>query len=272
MTDHSQQETFSAQIRKTIISTADYCSGKVHWGSSLSCVEILNALCTFLLQSPNINTVQDINERIIVSKGHAALALYAVLFEHGFIEDFRTDYQKDGSCFPEELTADTFLGISCSTGSLGLALPYVAGKALKSKLNNEDKKFYVIMGDGECDEGSVWESVMFSGHNKLDNLCVIIDRNHLQADGNTEEIVTLNALEANFRSFGWNAVTVCGHSYSELTDAVSTSVKDKPTVIIANTTKGKGISFMENDFAWHDRPLNREFLEQAKQEVGLCLK
>ncbi|MBQ9901028.1 MAG: transketolase [Clostridia bacterium] len=273
MTDkYLRLEGFSKQIRGTMISTADYCSRNIHWGGSLSCVEILNSICSLLLNAPDVNSVQDINERLIVSKGHAALALYAVFYQYGLIDDFRQDYQKDGGIFSEELAVGTELGVTCSTGSLGLGLPYAVGKALKTKMKGEDKKIYVLMGDGECDEGSVWESVMFAAQKKLDNLCLIIDRNHLQLDGHTDEIVALNDLEGVFKSFGWNAMTVCGHSYPELDKAFSHQTSGRPTVIIADTVKGKGISFMENNHIWHDRILNRDLLEQAKREVGLCSK
>lgn len=267
---YKKYEEDSAKIRQLIISTADYCKGKIHWGGSLSCVEILNYLYTMLINNIEIKDIKNINDQIIVSKGHAALALYSVLSVHGFFkEDFRLTYQSDGSFFPEEITMDEFLSIPCSTGSLGLGLPFATGKALKSKRNFENKTYYVLMGDGECNEGSVWESVMFAAQNKLDNLCVIIDRNKLQSDGNTEEIISMNNLEKNFASFGWHTSTICGHSYKELSEAFKICKTDKPRVIIAETIKGKGISFMENNYIWHDKVLNRDLLEIAKCEVGI---
>ena len=265
--DFSALEKESKEIRKTIISTADYVHGRVHWGGSLSCVEILNSIYTVLLEEKTDLDLRSINDSVVVSKGHAALALYSVLYQKKLIPAFIYEYQKDGSKYCEEITLDSSLGINCSTGSLGLGLPFAVGKALKSKRNNENQRFYVLMGDGECDEGSVWETVMFAAHHKLNNLCVIIDRNKLQLDGETERIVNKNNLCSVFNAFGWEINEVNGHSYSELFTAL-VEKKEKPYVIIANTIKGKGVSFMENNYIWHDKMLNNDLLSLAKKEVG----
>ena len=213
--------------------------------------------------------LRELNDHVVVSKGHAALALYAVLYHKNLIPFFLDQYQKDGGRFCEEITIDSELGFRCSTGSLGLGLPFIAGKALKSKRNKDESRYFVIMGDGECDEGSVWESVMFAAHYGLDNICLIIDRNRLQADGETEKIITKSNLSGCLTAFGWEVLSVDGHSYEQILKAISTSANGKPVAILANTIKGKGISFMENEYLWHDRVLGRDLLEKAKMEVGI---
>ena len=206
---------------------------------------------------------------IIVSKGHAALAYYAVMEECGLLEEnFIADYQKNGSKYPEELVKDESLRIECSTGSLGMGLPYAVGVAIREKRKGEKKRIFCLVGDGECDEGSIWEAVMLASQLKLGNLTLIIDLNGLQADGETKEIIDWSGMGAIFNSFGWKTRNVNGHNFEKLHLALIEK-SEVPTVVIAETVKGKGISFMENDFAWHDQVLNKHLLQKAKEEVGL---
>ena len=250
----------SKLIRQKMVGVTDFCKGKIHWGSSLSCVEILNILYDRYI---------DENTELIVSKGHAALALYTVMNIHGKLSDeCFSHFQENGGIYPEEITLNEQMRIPCSTGSLGLGLPYVVGMALAMKRENTGRRVFVVSGDGECDEGSVWESVMFANQMKIDNVVLIIDYNHLQADGRTDDIIDFGVFEEKFKVFGWAAKTVNGHDYAELVDAIDWICNEgKPGVIIAETIKGKGISFMENDFTWHDRVLDRDWLERAKEEV-----
>lgn len=261
-------EERAKHVRRKIISIADYCHEKVHWASSLSCVEILVYIMG--ISSFSAKEVPD-DERdvLIVSKGHAALAQYAVMCELGLIgEDFAKLYQKNGSNYSEELVKDKNLYIECSTGSLGMGLPYAVGMAIFAKRRGNNKKIFCVMGDGECDEGSVWEAVMLAAQQKLDNIFLIIDLNSLQADGNTDDIISWKNIESQLNEFGWNVSSVDGHNFNELNASLK-GVTDKPTAVIARTVKGKGISFMENDYLWHDRILNKKFLEQAKMEIGI---
>ncbi|MCI8466546.1 MAG: transketolase [Lachnospiraceae bacterium] len=206
---------------------------------------------------------------LVVSKGHAALAQYAVMNEAGLIgNEFIKQYQKNGSDYPEELMKDEKLRIECSTGSLGIGLPYAVGRAIFAKRRRRNQKIFCLVGDGECDEGSVWEAIMLAAQQKLNNMVLVVDLNGLQADGNTEEIITWNNMKNQMESFGWTAVQVDGHDFKELQKAFQT-VTDKPLAILAKTIKGKGISFMEGDYSWHDRVLNKKLLEQAKAEIGL---
>lgn len=267
MLDVCVLEKMSKDIRKEIISVGDYCKGKIHWGSSLSCVEIMNLLYAHYL---SINGEETNNDVFVVSKGHAALALYATMKVNNLIDDNYLElYQQDGSEYPEEITMNSKLNIPCSTGSLGVGISYAAGKALAYKRKRIPNMVYVLVGDGECNEGSVWETVMFANHYCLDNLVVIIDSNCLQADGLTKEIMDMGDLQIKFQAFGWKSCTVDGHDYNELISAFETEHRGRPLAIIAKTVKGKGVSFMENDFSWHDHILDRNLLDKAKEEVGL---
>lgn len=256
-------------VRQRIISAADYCNEKVHWGSSLSCVEILLSLMSDVSNLTKKNVENNDRDIIIVSKGHAALAYYAVMEECGLLEgNFIADYQKNGSKYPEELVKDESLNIECSTGSLGIGLPYAVGVAIQGKRKGDMKRIFCLVGDGECDEGSIWEAIMLASQLKLDNLTLIIDLNGLQADGETKKIIDWSGIEAIFNAFGWKTRKVNGHNFEELRLALIEKSK-VPSVVIAETIKGKGISFMENDFAWHDQVLNKHLLQKAKEEVGL---
>lgn len=257
------------RIRQKIISAADYCHEKVHWASSLSCVEILLYIMSNASNFADKSIDHKDRDVLIVSKGHAALAQYAVMEELELIKDnFVETYQKNGSNYPEELMKDEKMCIECSTGSLGLGLPYAVGMAVYAKRRNIRKKIFCVMGDGECDEGSVWEAIMLASQQKLDNLYLVVDLNGLQADGDTNEIISWANIQKQIEAFGWNVLYADGHDFNDLDKAFHV-VKDRPAAIIAKTVKGKGISFMENDFTWHDRILDKDLLKQAKMESGL---
>lgn len=263
--NYTLMEQQSKEIRRNIISISDYCAGKVHWGSALSCVEIINAIYHILYNTNDKKL--SVGNQFINCKGHAALAQYTVMYEHGLIGDFRPNYQKDGTIYSEEIAYRETMGFPCSTGSLGLGFPYATGMAIRLKKENSTKKVYVLCGDGECDEGSVWESVLFSAHNKLDNIVLVVDCNGIQADGKTKDILDWGDMSKKFAAFGWAVDTIDGHSYCELVECLNKNTFEKPHVIIAKTVKGRGISFMENDFRWHDRVLSGELKSLAKKEV-----
>jgi transketolase len=232
-------------------------------------VEILISVMAEVSNFADQGLEQGDRDVLIVSKGHAALAYYGVMSELGLIEgDFICSYQKNGSDYPEELVRDERLGIECSTGSLGLGLPYGVGMGFLAKRRGRNRRVFCVVGDGECDEGSVWEAIMFAGQQRLSNVSLIVDFNGLQADGDTKGIIAWDNMEARIESFGWDVRSVDGHDFEELNLALR-AVGHKPKAVIARTVKGKGISFMENDFSWHDRVLNKELLKQARMEIGL---
>ncbi len=263
---HKEQ---ALKVRQKIIQVGEYCKEKVHWASSLSCVEILIYIMTEISNCANSRIPNECKDVVVVSKGHAALAQYAVMNELGLInEEFIELYQKNGSSYPEELVKDEKLGIECSTGSLGLGLPYCVGMAIYFLRRRKDRRIFCIAGDGECDEGSVWEAIMLAGQHRLNNLFFVVDFNGLQADGNTDNIISWKNMQKQIESFGWNVLIADGHDFTEL-DLAFSAISEKPTAIIAKTIKGKGISFMENDYSWHDRALSKELLKRAKMEIGL---
>ena len=264
-------EEIAAAMRKDIIGLADVLEGKAgHWGGALSCVEILAVLYGEVLRVKTEDFAQ--KDKFLLSKGHASMALYTAMVEAGLLDrELLQTYQKDGSKLSDLAVADPELGVECSGGSLGINLSMGAGMALLAKKKGYAYHTYVVVGDGELDEGSVWETIMFASHRKLDNLTMIVDANGLQSDGCTKDILSWEHLPQRLAAFGWEVTEVDGHDC-----AVLLSIWDKPyaeqmpRAIIAHTVKGKGISFMEGDHTWHDRALTREYLARARQEA-LCV-
>lgn len=263
-------EKISKNVRKDIINmTYNVGSLGAHIGGSLSLVEIM----TVLYSKANINRYNiddELRDRIILSKGHGVIAQYAIMKQIGVLsEEDLSSFKKNDSLLSAHPCINRPKGIEFSSGSLGLGLSLGVGVclALKRKKNNKSK-VYVILGDGECNEGSIWEAAMSASHFKLNNLVAIIDKNGLQYDGNTEDIMMLGALEEKFKSFGWEVVSVNGHSCEELLRAFDTKA-DKPLAIIANTVKGHGVSFIENNHAWHNHRLSKEQYLQAIREQEL---
>lgn len=242
-----------------------------HIPSSFSSVEILVALYYGGVARYTRGKANDPNrDRVIVSKGHAAMALYPILADLGYfpVDELKRFTQPDGLL---GMYADIRIpGIEGVSGSLGHGLGMAAGFALAARHDGKPHRSFVVLGDGECYEGSVWEAAMFAAHNKLDNLVAIVDRNSLCILGRTEELMALGDLEAKWRSFGWHAVTVNGHSYQSLLEAYRLvgRTDGKPLAIVANTIKGKGISFMEGRAEWHNRMPNAEQLAKARIELA----
>lgn len=254
-------------IRLDIIKTG-YLSGikGAHFGGCLSMAEILATLYSdFVYYS-----VDDLEhrDRVILSKGHAALALYCVLFEKGLItKDELQSFEQDGSDFVAHSRRDIFKGLEFAGGSLSLGLSHTVGVAYACKLKGLKNRVYAIVGDGELNEGLVWESFLFASHKKLSNLTVIIDHNHLQADGTIEEVLNTAPLKDKLVAFGFDTCEVDGHSVESIHQALSAHSNSQPTAIIAETVKGKGVSFMENKAKWHHGDLNDLRYNRALKEL-----
>ena len=250
--------------RLTMLDMAEICRETMHWGGSLSSMEIFAVLYKAVLRE---------NDIFILSKGHAGPGYYAVLYNVGKIShEILMTYQQNGSDLAELVESNSKLGFVSSGGSLGINLSYASGIALLVKKTGVDKQVYIEVGDGEIDEGSVWESIMFASQQKLDNLTMIIDINHLQSDGNTKNIIGWDNLKNQLTSFGWVVHTVNGHECLDIMNALLAENKEnRPKAIIATTIKGKGISFMEDDNSWHDRKLRKKELQLARKEVRILV-
>jgi len=246
-------------------------AGSGHPGGALSATELMTALYFDQLRhNPKEPNWED-RDRVIFSKGHSCPLLYACLAELGYFpkEELLT-LRRFGSRLQGHPSKDKGLpGLEVSTGSLGQGLSIGIGMALASKLSQKDFRVYVLLGDGECDCGQVWEAVMSAGHYKLDNLCAIIDYNGLQIDGSTEEVMGLEPLVKKWQDFRWETIEIDGHNFKEISNAYqrARNNKEAPTVIIAHTIKGRGVSFMENKVDWHGKVPNREEAEKALKEL-----
>lgn len=254
------------EIRKRILDLAySVKSNGSHLGGSLSTVEILSSLYNYT----QINPSDKNRDRIILSKGHAALALYVVLEKNNLLTSEEIDtFEHNGTYFFAHAKRNIEKGIEFSGGSLSLGLSYAVGVALACKSKGLSNRIYVILGDGECNEGLVWEAVMSASNYKLNNLIIIVDKNGLQSDGLTSEVLETNSLFDKFNSFGCHTLIVDGHNYEELINSYKSISEDKPNVIIAETVKGKGVSFMEGQQQWHHGVLSDVLYKQAKIELG----
>lgn len=258
------------EIRKRIV-RMHAKSGSSHIGSALSSVDILTVLYFDILEIDPKNPLARDRDRFILSKGHAVSTLYATLALRGFFrEEILNEYCIDGGRLPGHSTIHSVPGVEVSTGSLGHGLSMGIGMAIAAKHDGYKYRVFVLLSDGECDEGSVWEAAMFAAHHKLDNLIAIIDCNELQAFGKTKEVVNLEPFADKWTAFGWVAKEIDGHKFSQIKETFCKVPfeKNRPSVIIAHTTKGKGISFMENELAWHYKSPNKEQLERALKELG----
>ncbi len=244
-------------------------AGSGHPGGSLSAVEIMLALYGYAMNHNPQDPKWDGRDRLIVSKGHVSPVVYVTLANFGYFpkEELKT-FRKFGARLQGHVHTKV-PGVEFNTGSLGHGLSYANGIGLAARMRGKDFKTYCLMGDGEIQEGSVWEAAMTSAHHKIDNVCAIVDYNKVQENGPTKEIKDLEPLTDKWVAFGWNVLTVDGHNIQELAHAFDTfkSTKGKPTVVIANTAKGKGVSFMEGKCAWHGKAPNQEQLTAALGEL-----
>jgi transketolase len=272
--DTTQLAKLSTTLRARIIETSSK-TGTPHLGSCLSCVDILTALYFSVLRLDTDNPQKPERDRCILSKGHGAMGLFHVLAERGFYSLSDLDnYGADGGVFAEHPPTPAHLaGIEAATGSLGHGLSLGLGMALAGRIQGQSYNVYAVLGDGECNEGSIWEAAMLAAAQRVSNLCVIIDFNKWQATGRSSEVMALEPLVDKWRAFGWNAVEVDGHSFDELLAALSQfpNGNGQPTAIIAHTVKGKGASFMEDDNNWHYRIPTAEEVIKSKIELGVAL-
>lgn len=241
-----------------------------HPGSSLSCVEILVALYFGgILRVDPDNPDWPERDRFVLSKGHASPTLYSVLSRRGFFpRELLSTFRKTGSiltAYPDMSTP----GIDMESGSLGNGLSTAVGIAMSSRIRKLDNYVYVVMGDGEQQEGLIWEGAMSAAHHHLDHIIAFVDRNRLQITGTVEQVMRISPLEEKWRSFGWNVQTIDGHSFDEIFAAIEAAKAHcgSPSVIIADTVKGKGVSFMENELSWHRREITPEEYRQAMEEI-----
>ncbi|MDR1115094.1 MAG: transketolase [Tannerella sp.] len=259
-------------IRRRIINIAHNVKGEgIHLGGALSSVEILAALYGYVMNFNPDNPTDEDRDRFILSKGHDCLVQYATLNAIGCITDaeIKDNYLTDGGFLPTHTIKNLSKGIECSSGSLGMGLSFATGKALAAKLNKKKYKVFTLLGDGECNEGSCWEAMMAAKQYKLDNLVMIIDKNQLQSDGTTKEIMNVD-LFSGISAMGWKVVETDGHDISAIVTYLKELISENnnlPVAIIANTIKGKGISFMENNNMWHHGHLSNEQYEMAINEL-----
>lgn len=256
------------KIRKDAINMV-HTAHASHIGGVLSCADIVAVLYAYIANCDITNSKNPLRDRIILSKGHNGVAIYAALSEIGFftVDELNT-YGMNGSKFSCHVSHKNVPGVEISTGSLGHGIGVGCGMALNAKLKNLPYKVYVIVGDGECNEGSVWEAAMFAAQYKLNNLTVIIDANGMQAMGKCSDVIDMEPMADKWRTFNWNVIEVKdGHNHNDLKQAFMADAENMPKVIIARTVKGKGVSFMENNILWHYRDPQGEFYKQALKEL-----
>lgn len=255
-------EQVARDIRKTIYKIAHFAGGG-HMGASFSMADIITVLYfDNILKYDVTDPDWEDRDKFILSKGHACYALYAVLAKAGyFSEEELWHVGKPGSKFGGHPKMRDIPGVEASTGALGHGLSFAIGIAYSNKMDHRDSHVYVVLGDGECQEGSIWEGALSAPTLELDNLTVIVDYNKLQAMDDLENIVRMKPFADKWRAFGWNVVEIDGHNYAEIREALLIRQKQRPTLIVANTIKGKGVSFMENVPIWHYRMPNEEELQ-----------
>lgn len=248
-------------------------AGGGHFGGSLSEIEILTALWFKELRVDPLNPRWEGRDRFILSKGHGGPGLYVMLAERGFFpKEWLSELDKSGGHLPKHVDLG-IPGIDISSGSLGQGLSVAVGMALASRIDGSDRRIYVVMGDGECDEGQVWEGAMAAVKYGLDSICAIIDRNRVQVDGTCAEIMPNDPFVDKWRAFGFHVLHIDGHDVEAVSAAMETAktVKGVPTMIVADTIKGKGVSFMENEIGWHGKAPDADQTSQAVAELEALL-
>ena len=272
ITNLTELNSIANNMRANIIETSSR-TGTPHLASCLSIVDLLTALYFSVLRIDPINPRDLGRDRFILSKGHGAMALFHILAHRGFYsEEMLLNYGEDGGIFAEHPPSPDHLpGIEAATGSLGHGLPMALGIALAAHIQKLSYNVYTILGDGECNEGSIWECAMLAAAQRAKNLCAIVDFNKWQATGRSQEVMALDSLVDKWRAFGWDTHEIDGHDISAILSALSNfpSACSKPTAIIAHTVKGKGVSFMEDDNNWHYRIPTEDEVLKSKEELGV---
>jgi len=263
-------EAIARRVRARVVRMAHHGKSP-HVASCLSCVDILVAAYCDVLRVAPTNAADPDRDRFILSKGHAAPALYAILAERGFFsETLLESYNRDGAVLAEQPVPGSVPGLEAATGSLGHGLSLGLGMALAGRIQQRAYRVYVTLSDGECNEGSTWEAALFAPAQRLDNVCAIVDYNRWQATGRSDEIMALQPLRDKWQAFGWSARALDGHDLGALCAALA-NVPDgsgRPVALIAHTVKGKGVSFMEDDNNWHYRSPSADDLRAALVELG----
>ena len=268
MYTNEQLKTFATNIRKNIVKmVAGAKSG--HPGGSLSGADLLTVLYFNEMNITKENADSTNRDRFVLSKGHASPLLYATLFEKGLLEEDLESFRRINSKLQGHPNMNYVGAVDMSTGSLGQGISCAVGMALANKIDGNDNRVYALLGDGECQEGQVWEAAMAAAHYGLDNLCAILDFNGLQIDGDITKVLNPTPFDKKFEAFNWNVITIDGHDYDQIKSAYAKAkeCKGRPTLILANTIKGKGVSFMENNYAWHGSAPNAEQLAQALADL-----
>ena len=267
--DIEELNKIAKEVRRNILEQV-YLAQSGHPGGALSCTDILTAL---YFNEMNINPQEpkmEDRDRLVLSKGHASPALYSILAEKGYFDkEELKKFRKLGSRLQGHPDLNKLPGVDMSAGSLGQGLSAACGMALASKLNKKNNKIYCIVGDGELQEGQIWEAAMTAAHYKLDNLCLIVDNNNLQIDGKVSDVMSPYPIVEKLQSFGFAAFEIDGHNMKEIIEVLekTKTIKEKPTAIVAKTIKGKGISFMENNATWHGKAPSQEEYEKAISEL-----
>jgi transketolase len=271
---YKELEQKAKEARKWLMETL-ITAGAGHPGGALSSLDVMTALYFEILKIDPKNPQWEERDRFILSKGHSSIGLYTVLYLRGFIDkETLLTFRQNGSILSGHPDMRKVPGVEMSTGSLGHGLSVGVGMALAAKLDKKNHRVFVIVGDGESQEGSIWEAIMSAAHYKLDNLTVIIDRNRIQIDGFTENVMSLEPYPDKWKAFRWEVKEINGHRMDEIVSALKNVpfATGKPSVIIAKTTKGKGVSFMENTNAWHGGAPKGDLAAQARREVEEALK
>ncbi|HSQ33660.1 MAG TPA: transketolase [Peptostreptococcaceae bacterium] len=270
MRDYKELKVATRKIRESIV-TMIHSANSGHPGGSLSAVEILAALYFEEMNIDPKNPKKDDRDRFVLSKGHAAPVLYATLAEKGYFDKSElTSLRKINSMLQGHPDMKGIPGVEMSTGSLGQGFSVACGMAMASKLDDAPWRVYALLGDGEVQEGIVWEAAMSAAHYKLDNLVAFLDYNGLQIDGETEKVMNINPIVDKFKAFGWNVVEIDGHDFDQIFAVldVAKETVGKPTMVIAKTIKGKGVSFMEHAAGWHGTAPSDDDVRKALEEIG----
>ena len=266
----------SSEIKQLkILALGTYHAKSGHPGGSLSAADIFTYLYYKEMKVDPENPQWEDRDRFVLSKGHCCPSLYAILALKGFFDwEELTVLRHVGAMLQGHPDMKRTPGVDMSTGSLGQGVSAACGMALAAKLDNKDYRTYTVLGDGEVEEGQVWEAAMFASHNKLDNLVVIVDQNGLQIDGTVEDVAGIEPLDKKFEAFGFEVIKIDGHDFEQIKSALdkAKTVKGKPTAILAKTVKGKGVSFMENQVGWHGVAPNLEQFEAATAELDAQIK
>lgn len=269
MENLTELKTRATNIRKNIVQMVT-AANSGHPGGSLSAVEIVEAIYFTQMNITKENVQDNHRDKFVLSKGHASPVLYATLFEKGLLDEDLMSFRKINSKLQGHPNMEYVAGVDMSTGSLGQGISCAVGMALSNKVHNEPYRIYTLLGDGECEEGQVWEAAMAAAHYQLDNLLAFVDFNGLQIDGNITDVMNPTPIDEKFKAFGWHVIVLEDGNDIEAVYAAceeAKTIKGKPTVVVAKTTKGKGVSFMENKASWHGVAPTKEQCAEALQEL-----